>query len=263
MRSITVNGCQLACLEAGAGDPLLLVHGLGGSGDDWRRQLREFSAHYRVIVPDLRGFGASERREPFTIQQHARDMQALLDELGVARVHVVGLSMGGAVSLELALRAPARVGALVLVNTAPGFTLTSWQRKRMAWLRVVIALLLGVGGVARVFGRKAFPGRRHGRLLKRYLARASHTSRWTYLATLRALTRWNAEERLTEVSVPTLVLGAEHDYTSSEEKRRWASRIPGARFVEIPRSRHHSQLDSPRRFNAEVLTFLEKQRFAG
>jgi pimeloyl-ACP methyl ester carboxylesterase len=256
MHNIIVNATRIAFIDAGNGVPLLLLHGLGGSHDDWRMQIPGFAAKYRVIVPDLRGFGASERREPFTIQQHARDMMALLSALSIERAHVVGLSMGGAVAIELALHATQAVGSLVLVNTAPGFTLTNWQRRRMAWLRVLVALVLGVGGVARLFSQGTFPARHQGRLRKRFIRRASHTSRWVYLATLRALTRWNAESRLAVIRAPTLVIGAQHDFTTSEEKRRWCKQIPRARFIEIAGSRHHTELDSPERLNCAVLEFL-------
>ena len=256
MHRISVNGIRISCVDTGKGVPLLLLHGLGDSHDDWRMQIPEFAAKYRVIVPDLRGFGASERREPFTIQRHARDMRTLLSALSIERAHVVGLSMGGAVAIELALRAPQVVASLVLVNTAPGFTLTSWQRRRMAWLRVLVALVLGVGGVARVTGKGVFPARNQGRLRKRFIRRASHTSRWVYLATLRALTRWNAESRLAAIRAPTLIIGAQHDFTTSAEKRRWCARIPGARFVEIAGSRHHTELDSPERLNHIIQAFV-------
>lgn len=256
MQHIRINGIQIGYVEAGKGAPVLLVHGLGGSHDDWRLQIPVFAASHRVIVPDLRGFGSSERREPFTIPQHARDMMALLSALSIERAHVVGLSMGGAVAIELALRAPAAVRSLVLANTAPGYTLTNWQRRRMAWLRALLALVMGVKGVARWSGRAVFPARNQGRLRNRYIRAASHTNRWAYLATLRALTRWNAESRLAAIRVPTLVIGAEHDMTTSAEKRRWCARIHDARFVEFANSRHHSELDSPDRFNREVLAFL-------
>ena len=254
---ISVNSIRIACVDTGSGAPLLLIHGLGGSHDDWRLQMHDFASRHRLIVPDLRGFGASERRAPFTIQRHARDMMALLSALSVERADVVGLSMGGAIAIELALRAPAIVSSLVLVNTAPGFTLTNWQRRRMAWLRVLIALALGVDGVARILGKDVFPKRGQGRLRRRAIRRASRTSRWVYLATLRTLTRWNAEARLAAIRCPTLVIGAEHDFTSSAEKQHWVKRIPHARFVMIPGSHHLTQLDSPDRFNREVLGFLK------
>jgi len=105
MQRLSVNGTRISFVDAGNGVPLLLLHGLGGSHDDWRMQIPGFAAKYRVIVPDLRGFGVSERREPFTIQQHARDMMALLSALSIERAHVVGLSMGGAVAAT-AVRSP-------------------------------------------------------------------------------------------------------------------------------------------------------------
>ncbi|MGH8251139.1 MAG: alpha/beta fold hydrolase [Steroidobacteraceae bacterium] len=259
MRTITVNGARLAFIDEGGGPPLLLVHGLGGSHDDWRLQRAEFAERHRLVVPDLRGFGASERREPFTIKQHARDMIALLTALGIGRTHVVGLSMGGAIAIEMALLAPRAVASLVLANTAPAFTLSDWQRRRMAWLRVLLAAFLGVGAVARVFGRKMFPARGQGRLRRRLIQRASCTSRWVYLASLRSLTRWNAASRLAGIRAPTLVLGAEHDLTTSREKERWTADIASARLVELPGSRHHSELDSPARFNREVLAFTAAQ----
>ncbi len=254
-----VNGVRIAFVEEGRGEPVLLLHGLGDSHDHWRLQRPGLAARHRVIIPDLRGFGASGRREPFTIRQHARDMLALLAALGIARAHVVGLSMGGAIAIEMALAAPQTVASLVLANTAPGFTLTSWERRRMAWLRVLVASLFGVGALARITGRGFFPARGQGRLRRRLIRRASETSRWVYLATLRSLTRWNATPRLREIRAPTLVLGAEFDMTTTAEKRRWAARIPDARVVELPASRHHSEQDSPERFNREVLDFLRSQ----
>jgi pimeloyl-ACP methyl ester carboxylesterase len=254
-----VNGVRIVFAEQGRGDAVLLLHGLGGSHDDWRLQLPEFAKRYRVIVPDLRGFGASGRREPFTIQQHARDMLALLGALEVSRAHVVGLSMGGSVAIEMALARPEAVATLVLANTAPSFRLSNWERRRMAWLRILVASVLGVGAVARLTGRGYFPARGQGRLRRRLIRRASETSRWVYLATLRALVRWNAEARLKAIRAPTLVLAAEFDITTIAEKRRWVARIPDARLVELPGSRHHSEQDSPERFNREVLAFLRSQ----
>jgi len=259
MRTIQVNGARLAFIDEGQGAPVLLLHGLGGSADDWRLQRAEFAARYRVVIPDLRGYGASERREPFTIPQHARDMAALLAALGIRRAHVVGLSMGGAIAIELAVRSPGSVAALVLANTAPGFLLSNWQRRRMALKRALVAAFFGVGAVARLFSQRMFPGRHQGRLRRRQIQRASQTSRWVYLASLRALTRWNGEKRLGSITVPTLVIGAEFDLTATSEKRRWAALMPGARLVEIEGSRHHSEQDSPVRFNREVLAFLDSQ----
>jgi 3-oxoadipate enol-lactonase len=258
MQRLVVNGIELAFVDEGEGPAMLLVHGLGGSHDDWRLQRPEFAARHRVIAPDLRGFGASARRGPYTIRQHARDMAALVDARRAGPAHIVGLSMGGAVAIEMALLAPGAVASLVLANTAPGFILTNWQRRRMALTRAALAAFLGVGAVARHFAERAFPARYQGRLRRRLIRRAESTSRWVYLATLRGLTRWSAAAKLSSIAVPTLVLGgAEDDITTSDEKRRWTALIPRARFIEIRGSRHHSEQDSPARFNREVLDFVK------
>lgn len=256
MQNVVANGIRIACRIEGAGPVLLLLHGLGGSHDDWRRQVPEFARQYRVIAPDLRGFGDSERREPFTVQQHARDVAALLDALGIDRAHVVGLSMGGAVAMELALAEPGRVAGLVLANTAPEFELSTWQRRYMGFSRFLLALLFGVEGVARLFAAAVFPAPHQERLRRRLLERASRTSRWVYISSLRSLVRWGAEDRLAAIASPTLVIGAEHDYTDIHEKRRWAARIPGAQVVMLPGSRHRSELDAPAAFNEAVSRFL-------
>ena len=257
MEHIVVNGVRIACRVGGQGPPMLLLHGLGGSHDDWRRQFDVFARRYRVIAPDLRGFGDSERREPFTVQQYARDAAALIVALGAGRAHVVGLSMGGAVAIELALSAPDRVAGLVLANTAPNFELRDWERRYMGFSRFLLALLFGVGGVARLFARAVFPAPHQERLRQRLMERASHTSRWVYMASLRSLIRWDAEDRLSKVRAPTLVVGGEHDYTDIHEKRRWAAKIPGAQVAMLPGSRHRSELDAPEAFNETVVRFLD------
>jgi 3-oxoadipate enol-lactonase len=260
MQHVVVNGVRIAYEVAGEGPGLLLLHGLGGSREDWNRQFPVFSRHFHVIAPDLRGFGDSERLEPYTIQQHARDAAELLSALGLPRAHVVGLSMGGAIAMELALGQPERVASLVLANTAPSFELHGWQRRYMASSRLLLASLFGVGGVARMFDKTVFPAAHQERLRHRLMQRASRTNRWVYIASIRSLVRWNAEERLGSIASPTLVIGAEHDFTSIHEKRRWAALIPGARVVMLPGSRHRSELDAPEAFNGAVLGFLESLR---
>lgn len=158
--------------------------------------------------------------------------------------------------MELALTRPERVASLVLANTAPSFELRGWQRRYMGLSRLLLASLFGVGGVARMFGKAVFPAPHQERLRRRLMQRASHTSRWVYIASIRSLVRWDAEDRLGSIAAPTLVIGAEHDYTDIHEKRRWAALIPGARVVMLPGSRHRSELDAPEAFNEAVLRFL-------
>jgi 3-oxoadipate enol-lactonase len=104
------------------------------------------------------------------------------------------------------------------------------------------------------------PAPHQERLRQRLMQRASQTSRWVYIASIRSLTRWNAEDRLGSILAPTLVIGGEHDFTDIHEKRRWAALMPAARVVMLPGSRHRSELDTPEAFNDVVLGFLDSQQ---
>src|SRR5581483_12304424 len=106
MPNAQLGGLRCHYLDEGAGSALVLLHGLGSSARDWERQIHVYSRHFRVIAPDFRGFGASERIGPYSIPQFAADVWALLAQLGIGRFRLVGYSMGGAVALEMALAQP-------------------------------------------------------------------------------------------------------------------------------------------------------------
>ena len=112
---------DLYCETWGEGEPLLLLHGMGGAGGDWVHAGRaELATRHRLIIPDLRGHGRSaERFEGH--RQNAEDVAALLQRLGVARCRAVGMSMGGNTLLHLAARAPERLAAMVVVSAVPYF----------------------------------------------------------------------------------------------------------------------------------------------
>jgi len=105
----------------GEGEPLLLLHGMGGAGSDWEHAGRaDFAAKYRLIVPDLRGHGRSTGRFEGHLV-HSLDVEELLDRLAIARCRAVGMSMGGNTLLHLASREPERVEAMVVVSATPHF----------------------------------------------------------------------------------------------------------------------------------------------
>jgi pimeloyl-ACP methyl ester carboxylesterase len=106
--------------EAGSGEPLLLIMGIGGDLQGWALQAPELAKQFRVITYDNRGAGRSSAPDrPYSIKQMAGDACALLDRLGIAKTHVLGYSMGGYIAQELALAAPDRVEKLILLATAP------------------------------------------------------------------------------------------------------------------------------------------------
>jgi pimeloyl-ACP methyl ester carboxylesterase len=122
-KTLRVNGAELYVELSGGGEPLLLLHGMGGCAQDWQYAAREsFESHYRCIVPDARGHGHSTNPlGGITHRQLGLDLRGLLDALGVGRCKAVGLSMGGNTLLHLATAEPERIEAMVLVSAAPYF----------------------------------------------------------------------------------------------------------------------------------------------
>ncbi|MFM8770208.1 MAG: alpha/beta fold hydrolase [Rubrivivax sp.] len=124
-RFVEVDGCKIHYHEAGAGEPLVLLHGGGPGASGWsnyHRNIGALSERFRVIAPDLPGFGKSDMkpRDQNTWEWYGPLMGRFLDVLGIDRAHFVGNSLGGATTLVLALERPGKVGRMVLMGTAGG-----------------------------------------------------------------------------------------------------------------------------------------------
>jgi pimeloyl-ACP methyl ester carboxylesterase len=124
MTTATIDGCELYFEDTGSGETLLLLHGGLGTGRDFRHvfELETLCRRYRVIAPDARGHGRSTNPSgAFTFRRCALDVLALLDRLGIERVHAVGVSLGAKTLLHVATVDPARVSRMVLVSGTPHF----------------------------------------------------------------------------------------------------------------------------------------------
>lgn len=118
----TLNGVQLYFEVHGTGEPLLLLHGFSGSSQDWKSLAAEWSAHFELIIPDLRGHGRSGTlAKAFRFDDAAADVFALIDRLGIGTIKGLGISGGGNVLLHMAVKQPERVKAMVLVSATSHF----------------------------------------------------------------------------------------------------------------------------------------------
>ena len=121
-RTLAVNGLDLFVRDTGSGEPLLLLHGFTGSGDDWQHVFSQPPDGYRVIAPDLRGHGRSTNPGgSLTFREVAHDVFALLDQLGLDRVKAIGMSAGANTLLHMATSQPGRVAAMIHVSGTPRF----------------------------------------------------------------------------------------------------------------------------------------------
>lgn len=256
MGVVRVEGARLYYQSAGAGRPLLLLHGLGSNSHDWEFQIPEFARHFHVIAPDLRGHGASARTGGYSVERFAADTWQLLDQLGVPQADVLGYSMGGAVAMQMALDRPGGVHRLVLSNTLPSFRTDTLAKRWQLWSRLFLMGWLGPRRLSEVMSRRLYPRPDQAALRERVARRNAENDRNVYLETVRALTRWSVADRLDRLRLPVLVLSAEHDYFLRHETDAFVAALPDARAVHFPGTRHGLPLELPEPFNRAVLEFL-------
>ncbi len=223
----------LHVVRRGAGEPILLAQGLGGDVEHWGDAfLGRLARRLEVIAFDHRGMGRSPGGpDPFSIADLADDAAGLLDHLGLPDAHVLGLSMGGMVAQELALRHPGRVRTLVLASTFAGgeSALATYPPAVQAFTR---PLLRGGRPPAALTALVADQARRFG------VARDDAALR-TILTQLAAVGGHDTLARLGEVTAPTLVLHGERDPAVPVANARiLADAIPGARLVVLPGAGH-------------------------
>ena len=254
------GGTDIHYLVRGTGEPLLLIHGLGSSGADWAFQMPVLEPRFQAVVPDLPGSGHSPApKDGYAIEATANALWALLDRLGMARVNIVGFSLGGAVALEMALQRPAAVPRLVLINSLATYRINHWRKWLEARVPVALVRLLGMQRLARLTASRVFPEPWQQRLHARAVAVIGAVPPGAYLGMGRALERWSATERLGRLQSRILLIAAEHDYTPLAEKRALATQLR-ASLVVVRGSRHGTPFDAIALTNASLLALLTDQQ---
>lgn len=246
MPSFTHESLTLAYEEAGAGEPVLLLQGIGVVGNGWRPQLDGLAHRFHLVAPDNRGIGESAPGA-VSIEAMAADARALMDHLGWERAHVVGHSMGGVIAQQLALDAPSRVKSLSLLCTFHrGSDATA-----MRWFMVQVGVRMRVG--TRRMRRHAFlemiltPA--HHRTADKdalaaeyaaYFGRDLAETPGVVMQQVGAMRRHDVSARLGELSrLPTLVLsGAEDRVALPATGARLAAAITSARYHRMDDAAH-------------------------
>jgi pimeloyl-ACP methyl ester carboxylesterase len=236
----------------GSGEPLLLITGFGISGAVFEPVLDRYAERFSCIVFDNRGSGRSQAPlRPTSMPELAADAVGLLDELGIASAHVYGVSMGGMIAQEVALRFPERVRGLVLGCTSPGGPRA--VRPTVRELRAVATAAAGAprspvdSTLAAVLFSERFrrdePERAHFLLehFRRHLPAAQGVA-----AQLLASVFHDTVSRLDQVQAPTLVLHGERDVMAPlGNARMLAERIPNAELAIVPGAGHAYALERP------------------
>lgn len=257
MPFLAIRNLSMHHQVTGRGPPVLLLHGLGSSVEDWEYQLPALAPHHRVIAADMRGHGRTRGPAgPYSVSMFASDTAALLERLEPGPVHVVGISMGGMIGLQLALDHPARVRSLVVVNAGPRLDFdTAGDRLRLA-LRLALVRIAGMRVVGRKLAREMFPEPGQQEFRHKVRTRWARCDRRCYLASIRALLGWDVRHRLCEITCPVLVVRGVLDQTPMDITGRHLARMPHARRVVVEGSRHATVIDRAEEFNRLLLGFL-------
>ena len=252
-------------IEAGAGDPLVLVMGFGGDHLAWGLQIPALAAKYRVIAFDNRGVGQSDAPDlPYSTPMMADDTVALMDALGIERAHVCGVSMGGMIAQEVALRHPARVRTLQLHATLA--RPDAYMRALVeAWRKTRVAL--GREEALRVIALWLFAPRTYDErpefvelVLQNAIANPHPQSLTGFVRQGDAVLGHDALERLERLRCATLVSVADQDILVPPRfSHAIAQRVPGAELKTIANAGHAYMWEEPEAFNAMCLEFLARR----
>lgn len=242
---------------------VLFLHGVGGNRSNWRRQVEAVAGRYRAAAWDARGYGGSDDPDAVAFTDFADDVVRVLDHLRAERAHIVGLSMGGRIALDLWRRYAERVATLTLADTSAGSRETAASEKIEAFLAARRQPLLegkttadiAPGVAATLAGPGIAP-----EIMAELVASLSALRAGPYIATLEAVTRFTDFPDPASIAVPVLVIvGGEDRVAPPAVARAMAAAIPGARLVEIAGAGHLSNLEAPEAFSAALLEFLDSQ----
>jgi pimeloyl-ACP methyl ester carboxylesterase len=273
-RWVTIDGRRANVIELGSGPPIVFIHGLSGSWQNWLEQLPVFAREHRVITFDLPGFGSSEMPAgQISISGYGRWVDALLGELGVDSAVVVGNSMGGFIGAELAIQFPARVERLVLVSAAgltienqiPSVVLTAFRTLDTRLAAYTGWLASRSDALARrprsrelIFSIVAqHAGKLPGPLVAEQIRGSGKPG---FVPALDALTKYPIRDRLGEIGCPTLVVwGTDDKLVPARDADEFERLIPDARKVVWPDTGHVAMLERPEAFNRLLAAFLAEK----
>jgi len=258
----TVNqGTKIFWDEEGAGDPILLIMGLGYPAIAWYRTRPVLAREFRTIALDNRGVGRSERPSgPYPIPLMASDAAAVLDAAGVENAHVYGVSMGGMIAQEFALQYPQRVRSLILGCTAAGgptaIRADADATKMLMARGSMTADEAAQAAVPFIYDPET-PRSRVDEDIEVRRPWFPHAD--AYNAQLQGILAWEAYSRVQNISAPTLVIHGETDrLVPPGNGKLIAEKIPGAQLVRLPHASHIFSTDQPAAANRAVLEFLRK-----
>jgi pimeloyl-ACP methyl ester carboxylesterase len=260
LKNIAVDGRRLAYREAGAGSPILFLHGLGGNSASWQPQFDAFSDRYRVIAWDMPGFGDSELVPLATTRDYSTLARRFMDAIGVEGAIGVATSYGTVILADLAAANPGRIGAMVFACGVTGMAhLDNQERARLRALRRSDLERLGQRKFAEQRNATYVKGG-DAALVAKVVDLAGSATTEGYLQAYGAMTESNIFESLPGITVPALVLAGRDDpIAKAIDCERVAHVLPQAEYRCIDNCGHYVNLEQAETFNRLLGDFLARR----
>ncbi|MDB5794035.1 MAG: Alpha/beta hydrolase fold [Noviherbaspirillum sp.] len=263
---ISIRGHKCVYDLVGEGPTLTLLHSVGlSTRAGWRYQIDALARHFRVLSFDFRGLGQSERgSEPLGVATFVRDLEALLQALGISRTALMGISLGGFVAQSFALDHPDLVSALVLVSTSSQSNSPQGNAKRRERNERIRTHGMAVAADVQVDSHfsKDFAAANPD-IMAWYKNHYLSNDPDSYIPILEDLCYFDTSARLGAIRCPTLVVAGDADDTTVagrgplDSASRLHQLIPGAEFAVVSGAKHYPQIDSVDTFNARIIAFLK------
>ncbi len=264
MPKVRVGDINIHYETRGDGEPLVLIMGLGGGSSLWWRQVAFFSPEYHVVTFDSRGVGLTDKPDmPYSMDMLVDDTAGLLERLGIASAHVYGVSMGGMVAQEFALRYPRLVSSLILGATTCGGGHAVMPRQETLQ-ELFNIMTLSPDEAVRVSTSVTFSAtfiERHPEKINEWLIKGAESppSPMGFKRQAEAVAGFDTYDRLQQIGAPTLILaGTTDQLIPSENSRILASRIPNAKLVLFEGAGHGYLWEAEEQANRVVRDFLRQ-----
>lgn len=261
MSSITTDQGIVHYEVFGRGKPVILLHGWLGSWGLWQETMAHLGKYYRTYALDFWGFGESgKKRETYAIQDFVSLVNQFMEQLGISRAPLVGHSMGGTVSLSVAIRYPERVSKVVVIGSPIMGSSLAWPLK-LAGHRPIAFMLFNMMSVFRLGMRIASPficrDERFPAMMDRDLSRTTVES---FLRSIASLRRTDLRPALDQIRIPTMGVYGDRDIIV--DPKQWKPMqhgIANARIERFPTAGHFLMLEEPLRFAETLKTFLDRE----
>ncbi|MDV2884528.1 alpha/beta hydrolase [Alkalihalophilus pseudofirmus] len=257
MPTCNVNNVELYYEVHGEGEPIIFTHGASWNHKLWDPQVEYFSNHYQVIVWDVRGHGKSTL-PPGRIDTEdlSRDLIGLLDHLGIEKATLCGLSMGGHISIQTAIRYPQRVDSIILIG-APFTSQFNWVEKWLYPMNLVSNRYLSMSVFARLQARFFSTYNPDNKVFIKETVSMLPRKNWVKIWD--AVTRMDSSKDLEKILCPALILYGEYDILVRHQQVHMNRMIPKSTLKVIKHAHHATSLDNPRDVNAYIDYFLESR----